>query len=353
MVPRFRPNGLSRPVVLFCLLLAAVPGAWADPGSPGAEAFKHFQDTVAKQTAAMAQQDMTAYETLDIEATSALRKAESAYADAFRSTGDEDSALGYIAVLREKGDDDLGAEVARQALDQGLDSAALWRSYGSCLLVSGAADRQAGIDALYTSLDRDKESPGAVATWNELGSYYLDTGMAEAASKAFTEALALDATDTRARLGALVVAVYDGDVAKAGTILSEVGRAAQPYDTQLRAQLRIALDDFDGYRKSFSDTAENHYAYARLLYSAARLPQAILAVSRATTLAPNDTAIWNFLGALQLQLGDYPSAQKSYESSLRANSEQSDIQQTVEKLKEAQQEAAQKATTGGGKGPLR
>ncbi len=353
MVARSHARCLGR-IILIAVLATALPlRVNASPFLNGDDALQRYEAALGKGQEAMAKNDAAAIESLGIEAESALAEALEAYRDHYDATGDAGSAQRYIRVLRLKGDHDLAAEIAAETLDSGADSALLWREYGSALLTMGKKKQQEGIDALYESLKRDKTSPEAVKTYNELGFFYLNNAMPVAAASAFDAVLAMDSTDTQGQLGRLVVDVYNGDIGQAGDRLSAVGRDAQPYDVILRAQLRLALRDFDIHRRSFSDTVENHYAYARLLYSAARLPQAIMAGKRAARLAKTDIKLWNFLGAIQSQIGDYPGAQRSYEASLKANPDQPDVRGTVEKLKEAQQPAAQEAAPGAGKGPLR
>jgi tetratricopeptide (TPR) repeat protein len=353
VVARFHARCLGRIILTIVLAAGLVNVAHGDTSESGQAALQRYEEAKAKQQEALAKGDSKAFETLKIEVSGAMVVAEGAFKRQYDSAKGLDNTLGYMKVLRLKGDHDLASEIAAETLDDGIESAILWREYGACLLTMGPKQRQKGIDALYKSLEQDKASQEAVPTWNELGAYYLRSVMPVPAATAYAAALAIDNSDVRAQLGQLVVDVYNGEIAQAGTRLAAVGREAQPYDTALRAQLRLALKDFDIHRRSFSDTAENHYAYARLLYSAARLPEAIMAAQRAARLARTDIGIWNFLAAIQMQMGDYPGAQKSYEASLRANANQPNIQQAAEKLKEAQQNAAQQAVPGAGKGPLR
>ena len=340
-------------MLITVFVIAVMPYAVAEESSEGATALARYETARSKQQTALAQGDSEAFAALDTEAANALSAAGAAFKRDYEASNDLQAALGYVKVLRIKGDHDLAAEFAGKVISRGLENAVLWREYGSCLLTMGKKHAQDAIDALYTSLEMDRTSPEAVVTFNELADYYIEMGMPEAASTVVAEALAIEPTDVRARLAKVVVDVYNGNIGEAGSLLTAVGKGAQPYDTVLRAHLRLALADFDTQRRSFPDTAENHYAYARLLYFAARLPQAIMACQRAARLAKTDTGIWNFLGAIQGQLGDYAGAQRSYEASLKANPEQPDVRQTIEKLKEAQQPAAQQAVPGAGKGPLR
>lgn len=359
MVRRSFPRHLITPYILTVVLLlfTSFPAA-AQPAVSGGEALKRYETAVNEQQAALEKRDSAAFALQEEKAAEALHEAAIAFEAHYADEPSVANALGYVTARRLMGDHDLAAAFAKRALDDGFDHPSLWREHGTGLLQMGSAHEADGVKALYTALERDDQSEEALATWNELGAYYIDKGMPQAADQAFSAARAIESGNVRAQLGQLTVAVFRGEVLEAGTTLTALGKTAQPYDLVLRRQLRLALKDFDERRRTFSDTAANHDAYARLLYAAARLPQAVLAAQRAARLAPEDSGKWNFLAAIQLQMGDYPGAKNSYESSLKADPNQPEVQQTVERLRQAQEQAAQQQqqntpATGAGKGPLR
>ena len=349
MVARFNPDTLKR-IAITILIVGAGAAQAATPietGNAAIEKYEKIQRDLSQaptgESPPKAEDLAPAYKA----AEEALDTAETAFRQAVREDLSEAAALGLVNTLRLKGDEDLAAEVAGEALDKGIESAVLAREYGACLLRIGPDHTQDGVDALYQSLAWDGSSTEAVGTWNELGTFYLRESLPKSARDSFDAALKLDAQDVRARLGRLVVSVYDGEIANAGELLADVGKDALPFDTQLRRELRVALADFDEHRRTFSDTAENHFAYARLLYSAARIPQAMFAAERAAKLSATNIEMWNFLGAVQIQMGDLPAAITSYEASLKANAEQPMVAETLEKLREAVQAQAPAAPLAG------
>jgi tetratricopeptide (TPR) repeat protein len=322
------------------------------------EAQKFLADYRAAQgelQQALSSQDSTAYEALGKKSTELLASARKAYEEAGAATNSDPSVvLSYAEVIKLAGDDDLGAEMVRHALDTGVESPSLWRIYGEMCIAMGPAQYAVGFEALRQSTNLDGTSPESAEAWFALGHYYLMREMPEPAAAAFASALKAKPDHVAAQLGEAVVQIYRGDVAASGNIIEKVGRAAQPYDIMMRTLIRAALQDYERSRRTFSDTVENHYAYARLMYLAARFPEAILAAKRAGHLAPDRTDILNFLGAIQIQMGDLPGAIEAYETSLRAKADQPSIQQTLDQLKKAQEEEARKtAPVGGGLGPLR
>lgn len=129
-----------------------------------------------------------------------------------------------------------------------------------------------------------------------------------------------------ATIGHAALQVRKGEVVNSSQKLDALGVKAQPYDVETRLMLRQALHDFERRGKWFSDTAENHAAYARLLYRAGRLTDAILAARRSVVLDTAQSEIWNFLASMQLQIGNLEQAKQAYEHSLEANPNQPAIE---------------------------
>jgi tetratricopeptide (TPR) repeat protein len=346
-------------ILSLCLIASLCFGA-GDVSASIDEARKHlasYKTVIAEMEDARNRQDSATYESLGKKSREHLADAGKAF-EASNAAGSDDPEVVYnfAEVMKLAGNDDLGAEMVEQALDRGVESPALWRIYGEMCLASGPAHRQEGVDALRKSTELDGTTPASADAWFALGRFYLDSEMPEPAAKAFASALAVDPAHVPSRLGDAAAKVYRGDIAGAGALIEEVGKAAQPYDILLRTMVRAALLDFDRSRRTFTDTVDNHYAFARLTYIAARLPEAVLAAKRAGALAKDRTDILNFLGAIQIQSGDLPGAIEAYEASLRAQPDQAHIQQTLEQMKKAQQESAPQQPTpqvNQGLGPLR
>lgn len=354
MVGRFDTGTLIRTL---CLLLVAIMGVW-EAGASIEDAQKQLASYRANQSEmqdALAKQDQAAYESLGQKSLELLRDARRSFESSGAAESNDPAVVfSYAEVIRLAGDDDLGAEMVRAALDRGIESPALWRIYGEMCLAIGPSQYQKGVDALRKSTSMDGASPEAADAWFALGEHYLNREMPEAASKAFASALTANPAHVLSQLGDAAVKIYQGDIGGAGSVIEKVGRAAQPFDVPLRKMVRGALVDFDRSRRTFADTAENHYAYSRLLYIAARFPESVMACKRAGHLAPDRIEIWNFLAAVQMQLGDLPGAIDAFEHSLQAKADQPQVQQTLDQLRQAVQDAAkQAAPVGSGQGPLR
>lgn len=356
MVARLDAGALTRFYVVILAILGLALGAHASI-EDGQKQMAAYRQVLTEMDGALAQQDASNYEALGKKSVVLLEEARQAF-EAGKAGESSDPAVvfAYVEAIKLAGDDDLGAEIAGNALQRGVESAALWRIYGEMCLATGPSHYKRGVEALQKSAELDGTSPESADTWFDLGRYYLDRGLPDPAAKAFASALAANSAHVPALLGNAAAKIYGGDIAAAGEIIEQVGRAAQPYDVMMRTMVRAALFDFEVARRDFTDTAENHYAYARLMYIAARFPEAIQAAKRAGHLAPDRIDILNFEGAIQIQAGDYAGALAAYEASLRAKADQPQVQQTVEQLRQAQQEAAKQQASPAptqGQGPLR
>jgi cytochrome c-type biogenesis protein CcmH/NrfG len=90
--------------------------------------------------------------------------------------------------------------------------------------------------------------------------------------------------------------------------------------------LRKALLTFERTGGWFEDTAANHAAYAKLLYRAGRITDAVLAARRSVILNEGDYETWNFIAAMQLQVGNLEHAEQAYGHSLTARPDQPEIE---------------------------
>ena len=205
----------------------------------------------------------------------------------------------YANLLAANGDFDLAADALKRMAAREPGNAGLWAKLGENLGKVGPQGHAAACEAFRKSLELDRNSPGAARAYFALGELQWRQGLYELAQENVEAGLTLAPDDVRGHIAQSALKARSGRVLESSKELDAVGKAAQPYDAETRALLRQALADFDAARRSFEDTAENHAAYARLLYRAARVPEAILAAQRATRLNPKDFETLNFMGAMQ------------------------------------------------------
>lgn len=241
----------------------------------------------------------------------------------------------YAQVTEALGHTDLAAVALRKLVKKTPDDADRWRRLGAALAELGPKRGADAFEALEKARDLNPDDP---RTHYLIGSLYHQQGLYDAAREAYTRAGDLDIS----KVGSAVLKVYANNLVGAETDLRAMGAAAQPFDVQTRLWLRDALFDWEHSGHFVPDTPEAHSAMARLLYRAARLPEAILAARHVTVLTPEDADTWNLLGAMFMQLGDPTQARQAYEASLQANPDQP-------ALRDALQNAPQQQ----GQGPLR
>lgn len=322
---------------LLCLLAAAA--VWAEPPE---EARKKADAARIKQQEAAEHRIAGRNESAgmaDKEAAGLRNEALALFVKAgAESATDPTLVTAYAQLLAEQGDYDLAAEQYARIAPIARQSAELWRKAGAAYLKAGPGLRPKALAALKASLAADAASPDAALTRFLLGDLYQREGLFAIAEEEYAAALALDPACTQALLGKAVLDARKGRIAEASQAMDALGRAAQPYDAWTRTRLREALEDYEHRRDFFEDTPQNNLAYARLLYRAARLPDAILAARRAAKLAPQDFDTWNFIAAMQTQLGSLKQAAEAYEKSLEANPDQPQVKTVLEEIKAAIQQ---------------
>lgn len=223
------------------------------------------------------------------------------------------TALGYY---------DLAAEQYERMLVETPGDPALLHALGEAWMKTGPFGVDKAQDAFEKALQGDANR---IDTLVALALLHHQEGLYEQAGKYYTEVLNRDPLHVRARLGKAVLLVRSGDIAAASALLDEVGAEGQCFDMETRIMLRKALFVFERRGGWIEDTASEHAAYARLLYRSGRITDAVLAARRAVESNPADFETWNFLAAMQLQVGNFENAEQAYSRSLDANPDQPEI----------------------------
>jgi tetratricopeptide (TPR) repeat protein len=264
-----------------------------------------------------------------------LQDARTAYENAGAAMNDDLAVMsGYAEVLNMLGDHDLAARALERAVDLHPDDPMLWARLGANRAGVGEAMRDSAFDALHRSLELNPEPDVMLIAQRTLGDLYWETGLYSFAEEAYAAALAAAPEDTASRIWQAVLQVRLGDILTASNTLDALGRSAQPYDVETRMRLRRALRDFEFYRLSYSDEPVMHGAFGKLLYRAARIPEAIVAIEHALDLAPDQPDLWNFLAAMRTQMGDAAGSIEAYTKSLEHNPDQPNVERAIEQTRQ-------------------
>ncbi|MBI1318200.1 MAG: hypothetical protein GC168_04505 [Candidatus Hydrogenedens sp.] len=232
-----------------------------------------------------------------------------ALADAARSTGEIAPLIEFAGDAEQRGDWDLAADALAVAVELRPAETSLTVRRAKDLYKSGPAGKPEAFKIADAVLSAGATDADALFL---RGLLYLEQDMPRFAREDFDALLAQDPKSVPARIVLASMEAGEGRIAEAESRLAALGQEAMPYDAETRDLLRRALLRFERDRYTFADTAENHAAYARLLYRAARIPDAILAARRATALAPEDKELWRFLGQMHAQIGQQPQAEEAF-----------------------------------------
>ncbi len=239
----------------------------------------------------------------------------------------------YLGLIQNLDYQDLWADLLEKKLNEPGNQEALdvknWLALGEAHFKTGMHGTLKAAEAFQHALTLN---PGHADALARLGQLHHREGQYDLAESKYRKALESDPENALALIGTAVLQIRKGDILNTSRTLDQLGVKAQPYDVETRLMLRQALTAFEHHGGWFDDTAENHNAYARLLYRSGRLTDAILAARRAVTLEPARSDIWNFIASMQLQIGNLEQAKQAYDQSLETNPDQPAIADTRRQL---------------------
>jgi tetratricopeptide (TPR) repeat protein len=283
---------------------------------------------------AHAQNDDAALQEHQKKAQEYLKQARQIYDEAGAASSDDVDVLReYGTVLMKSGDFDLAAEAFQRAAKRAPGDAALWRELGRALSLLGHPRAREAVDALRHSLAIDPSSTGADDTQATLGRVYRQEGLCDLARECFQKSLELNPDSVPAKIELVGLKIQDGEMAEAADGIDKLGALPPEHAAQLPGLLSESVQHFQASRLWFPDTAENHIAYAKILFRVGRMEEALEAAERSAKLKPDVYATWNFIGDLSLQLGREDRAREAYARSLELKADQPLTQERMDSLK--------------------
>jgi len=227
-----------------------------------------------------------------------------------RASGEIAPLLQFASEAEARGDWDIAADALDEATELRPDDGGLAARRAKAHYKRGPAGKSEAFKIADGLIRAGDDAPADA--YFVRGLLYLEQDLPDLAREDFDALLARDAESVPGHIVAAVLKVYAGDVLAAETALAALGQAAMPFDAETRDMVRRALLTFERDRYTFPDTAEHHAAYARLLYRAARVPDAILAARRAATLDSANKDLWRFIGQMHAQLGQQEQAESAF-----------------------------------------
>jgi tetratricopeptide (TPR) repeat protein len=192
---------------------------------------------------------------------------------------------------------------------------------------------------------------GTGATANDyavLGGYQFRKGHFDVAEAEFLKGLEKDAASAESRIGLLGIRIRQGRMVEAADLVEKLGQIPGRLNAAFMKAVEDGLDGFNRNRVVFADTADNHFAYAKVLVRAGRMKETLAATEHTTRLAPDNHAAWNLVASIYRQMGRFDKSRDAYNKSLAILPDQPRTREALdslakdeEALKQAQaQEAA-------------
>ena len=262
-----------------------------------------------------------------------LREARDLYAEADAAEARDPELLSEYARLLERTDDpDLAAAVLTRLTSLSPDDAEAWVRLGKALSRLGESKALDAKSAFDRALSLEAEPAVRGQAYAGLGRLYYDLGLYELAEETLIEVLPLASQDIETIIALAALHLRRGSVIVAADTLDSVGPALAPYSVLLQGYLVKALADFDLNRVWFPDAAPFHLAYAKLLYRAGRLSEAMGILERSLELNDENHVSWNLLGSFRSQAGNIEGAREAFTHSLALNPRQPRTRQSLDAL---------------------
>ncbi len=322
--------------LVFCLAMLGATTAFADSQDHLAAARKSAigaRNFEIAANAALTSENQTTWATNFDESRRLTREAVRLYQQAGAGTTDDTNLLyEYVGVLERSKDFDLAIEVYRKLSQQAPEDPILYSRLGKTLMTFGEPRRLEAKEAFEQSLTIDQNSEAADVAAAGLGTIYWELGYFDLSESFYQKALVLDPEDLTVRISLAALYARRGVVQQAAKLLDSITSMRGDEVQLLRERLSKALADFDANRVWFPDTAQNHFAYGKLMLRLNRFPEALLVIERALDLDPENYVAWNIVASLTARNGDNESAKRAYQRSLAIKPNQPRTQSALDAL---------------------
>ena len=327
---RHEENGLRRlrisrragVLAALLLLTSAACGKRAEEWAAGSERMDLYRQEMTAVAAAQQAQDGAAYAKHQDAAQTNLREARRIFEQSKAGESkDPDVLVDYAEVLFNQGDFDLAADAWRSATQtkSGKTNPWFWFQLGRSLsALEGESYNLEAVEALRKAMALNPEPAGMANAQAVLGRVYWRLGLYDLAESNLAEAAQRAPGDLGIVAMLATLRVRDGHVREAADAFDAMGFAPPEYTVLLES----ALDDFAQRREWFTDTAEDHLAYAKLLVRLARFGDAMAPLERSLKLDPDNVVAWNLLGSINRQRGDTDAARVAFQRSLDVDPDQ-------------------------------
>ena len=250
-----------------------------------------------------------------------------------RAAGDTSPLTTFAEEAEQRGDFDLAADALAAALEILPRDDALASRLARNLYQTGAAGKPEAFRVADKLLAHSDNSDALLVR----ALIYLEQDLNDLAQADTTRLLAESPDSTPARLLNATLQLRQGKMLEAEQSLESIGPPLAGYDLEARDLLRRALIVFERERYTCPDSPEHHDAWARLLYRAARLPEAVHAARRACALDSGSPEKWSFLAAIWMLLGNREAALSAYEKAFALAPDDENLAAVITQLRQPAQ----------------
>lgn len=257
--------------------------------------------------------------------------------DEYKRVGADESddialLLDYANLLTETGDYDLAEGVLLRAAKLEPDDAAIWLKLGQTMAAMGPQRESTAILALRRAAGITPATKATAEANASLGSLYQQAGLYEFAREAYSRTLELESNHTGAKLALAALDAREGRMVEAEEAFASIEGLSPDFGPFIQRTLGPALDHFGESRRWLTDTAESHFAYAKLLIRVDRIADAFWPLNRALKLDDQNYVAWNLMGSVLRAMERYRGAREAFMRSLELNPDQPRTREALNEL---------------------
>jgi len=292
-------------------------------------AMTQYRDEQVAAIEAQGKQQTELVQQHQAKAKESLEGARTLYEQAgVMASRDTDAVREYATILSGTGDFDLAAEAWQRLTELAPADASGWKELGRALSALGHVRAQGALAAFRHA---EQLAPDAETAFL-LGRVYRQESLYDLAMESFGRALERDPAYLGARLAAAALKIQDGHVREGNADLESIGPLPPEYADEFDQRIKETVDHLIETRRILPDTAEDDMAYAKIMFLAQRLQDALEAAERSARLSPNDETILNFIGDVAARLGMRDRAREAYVRSLELKPDQPRTKERMQAL---------------------
>lgn len=241
---------------------------------------------------------------------------------------------GYARALSAEKDYDLAELALVRAVSIDPEEAELWLELAQAQASLGGPARERAIRSYSKAARFRPEGDANARAYAALGTVFLEMGLYDLALENVSKALELKSDLAEAIVAMVALDTRVGNMEKAAQALDEFQAVPPEFVPRLRQYLDTALRDFEDSRRWIPDTAESHFAYAKLLIRVDRLTDSYWPLLRTIRLDDQNFVAFNMMGSVLRAMKRLRGAREAFTRSLELNPDQPRTREALQELEE-------------------